>query len=212
LNTSQHPFEDIVIALAGIAQASSLVSDIANSGQCHNYYFEACLKSIVIDDPLQTIDVFGDLNHLKLGLETIRRHFSASKVNPDIGRYLVNLTMIQKQLQKDPALFSELSNRLDNAKRQLDYNEVSSPQMLETFADIYTSTISKLPLRIQVSGKQELLEPKYNQNKVRAILLAGVRAAVLWRQVGGKRRQILFQRKKLLAACQSLLERVKSTS
>jgi high frequency lysogenization protein len=205
---SNNPFEDIVIALAGVAQAATLVSDIAQQGQCHNYFFDASVKSIVQDNPTKTIDVFGDLNHLKLGLETIRRHFTASKVNPDISRYLVNLTMIQKQLQNNPALFKTLGERLDQAQRQLEHYELDSPQMLESFADIYTSTISKLPLTIQIKGKQEYLEPKYNQNKVRTLLLAGVRAAVLWRQVGGKRRQILFRRKKLLAATQNLLEQI----
>jgi high frequency lysogenization protein len=207
---TNHPFEDIVIALAGVAQAASLVSDIAQTGQCHNYFFDASVKSIVQDNPIKTIDVFGDLNHLKLGLETIRRHFTASKVNPDVGRYLVNLTMIQKQLQSDEALFKLLGERLDQAQRQLEHYDIDSPQMLESFADIYTSTISKLPLTIQIKGKQEHLEPKFNQNKVRTLLLAGVRAAVLWRQVGGKRRQILFQRKKLLAAIQTLLEQINS--
>ena len=36
------------------------------------------------------------------------------------------------------------------------------------------------------------------QHKVRALLLAGIRAAVLWRQLGGSRAQIIFARKKMV--------------
>ncbi len=39
---------------------------------------------------------------------------------------------------------------------------------------------------------------------IRALLLAGIRAAFLWRQLGGRRWRLLLQRKKLLQASQNL--------
>ena len=42
------------------------------------------------------------------------------------------------------------------------------------------------------------------QDKIRACLLAGIRSAVLWRQVGGSKWQLLFHRKKLVQAAQQL--------
>ena len=42
-------------------------------------------------------------------------------------------------------------------------------------------------------------------NRVRTLLLAGIRSATLWRQVGGHRWQLLFQRKKLLDATRAVL-------
>jgi high frequency lysogenization protein len=44
--------------------------------------------------------------------------------------------------------------------------------------------------------------------KVRALLLAGIRAAVLWRQVGGSRLQILFSRAKIKAAAEKILQQI----
>jgi high frequency lysogenization protein len=41
---------------------------------------------------------------------------------------------------------------------------------------------------------------------IRALLLGGMRAAVLWRQCGGNRLQLLLRRKALLRACRELLE------
>ncbi|MEH6454630.1 MAG: DUF489 family protein, partial [Psychromonas sp.] len=45
-------------------------------------------------------------------------------------------------------------------------------------------------------------------HKIRALLLAGVRAAVLWRQIGGKRRQLIFSRKAMLHQTKQNLQRV----
>ena len=48
-----------------------------------------------------------------------------------------------------------------------------------------------------------------NANKVRAILLAGIRAAVLWTQCGGSRWQVLFKRSALLLETEKLLARLR---
>ena len=37
-----------------------------------------------------------------------------------------------------------------------------------------------------------------NQERIRALLLAGIRAVILWRQVGGRRRYLIFRRKEIL--------------
>ncbi|MEK7758734.1 MAG: DUF489 family protein, partial [Pseudomonadota bacterium] len=42
-------------------------------------------------------------------------------------------------------------------------------------------------------------------DKVRAALLAGIRSAVLWRQLGGRRWQLLFSRGKLARTAAELL-------
>ncbi|HLR87578.1 MAG TPA: DUF489 family protein, partial [Wenzhouxiangella sp.] len=40
---------------------------------------------------------------------------------------------------------------------------------------------------------------------VRAILLAGLRSAILWHQVGGRQWQLIFRRGKMLQEARSLL-------
>jgi high frequency lysogenization protein len=51
-----------------------------------------------------------------------------------------------------------------------------------------------------VQGDPRHLHAPDNQNRIRALLLAGIRAAWLWRQVGGSRWKILLGRKQLAAA------------
>ena len=67
----------------------------------------------------------------------------------------------------------------------------------EQLGKLYQDTISKLPYRIQVQGKIELLRNDQIAMRIRALLLAGIRAAVLWHQLGGRRWHLIFYRKRI---------------
>ena len=56
-----------------------------------------------------------------------------------------------------------------------------------------------------MTGNPTYLQNSHTANKVRALLLAGIRAAILWRQVGGKRWHLLIARNRYQKACQQLL-------
>jgi high frequency lysogenization protein len=56
-----------------------------------------------------------------------------------------------------------------------------------------------------VRGEPNYLQNPDNQNRIRALLLAGIRAAWLWRQMGGNRWRILFGRQQFLDAAQTYL-------
>ncbi|STO54149.1 lysogenization regulator [Canicola haemoglobinophilus] len=76
--------------------------------------------------------------------------------------------------------------------------------MLSTLASIYVDIISPLGARIQVQGFPLYLQQLSIQNRIRACLLAGIRSAVLWRQMGGTKWQFLFSRRKLIATAQQI--------
>jgi high frequency lysogenization protein len=60
-------------------------------------------------------------------------------------------------------------------------------------------------LRIHVAGKREYISQAAILDKIRALLLAGIRSAVLWQQVGGSRWQLLLDRKKIVHTAQQIL-------
>ncbi len=72
-------------------------------------------------------------------------------------------------------------------------------------AALYTQTISTLTPRIVVNGRPQYLQVERTVNWIRTLLFAGLRSAVLWRQLGGGRFSMLFGRKKMLEQAQSLL-------
>jgi high frequency lysogenization protein len=79
---------------------------------------------------------------------------------------------------------------------------------MSNLASIYTDVVSPVTRKIQVAGDPEILKRTDTQHQVRAVLLAGVRAAVLWRQLGGKRRHILFSRQQILDSAEHTLHNI----
>ncbi|MEM1232202.1 MAG: DUF489 family protein, partial [Pseudomonadota bacterium] len=78
----------------------------------------------------------------------------------------------------------------------LDRAQNADPESLE---QIYTATISKLGHRIQVTGDPRTLAEPAVAAQIRALLLAGVRFAWLWRSLGGRRRHLVLSRRRLTA-------------
>ncbi len=77
-------------------------------------------------------------------------------------------------------------------------------ELCHSISGIYQDTLSHQRFRIKVTGSAQHLQNSRNADIIRALLLAGIRAAFLWRQLGGHRWRLLLQRKKLLQASQNL--------
>jgi len=188
LNTNQRR----VLALAGIVQAAALVNQVATTGQAEVIAGQCALASLFITNPEHTEDVFGGvqaLNNLRLGLTTLKSIMSQEQSSgaKDITRYVLGLTHLQSKLSKQPQMLSEISNQLKHSQRQVDLYELGHANVLASVAETYSSTLSSFNFRIQVTGNPTYLQQPMNTNRVRAYLLAGIRATMLWRQVGGRK-------------------------
>jgi len=80
------------------------------------------------------------------------------------------------------------------------------PAILAQLADVYRTTLSTLPFRIQVVGRPEVLQQPDKVEWVRALLLGGLRSAFLWRQIGGRPWRLLFQRRRMFRIAAELAE------
>lgn len=202
-------YQNISIALAGVCQSARLVQQFAHEGKVDNGFLQATLRSLLITQPNSTLDVYGNsTENLRLGLETALAQFGSrqGRIDAEIGRYWIGLLALSQKLNKNPQAKAELARRLQQLERQLPLYEgnMLHEQMISNIAAIYSDIISPMGTRIQVFGLQELLSRTDIQNRVRAALLAGIRAGILWQQVGGSRWQFFFSRAKLLNATQSL--------
>ncbi|GAB1620766.1 high frequency lysogenization protein HflD [Agarivorans albus] len=201
---------DRVIAFAGICQAAKLVQDVARTSNCEEAGLKTSLGSILITNPNETVEVFGSLEQLKLGLGVMSGQLSnqQEKRNAEITRYLVSLLALERRLNKRPDLMNMMGERIGQLDRQLQHFDLLDQQVLGGIADIYSDIISPLGPRIQVAGNVSYLQQPVVQHKVRALLLAGIRASVLWRQLGGQRRQLLFSRKNYFQQTTQLLHTI----
>jgi high frequency lysogenization protein len=207
---NQHRFYESNIALAGLCQAAALVKQIARSNDFDSQALATSLNSIAITNSENTEQVFGDTNQLSLGYQTILAQLSNQSNNKDVEvtRYIANLLSIERKLSSSKKTMAALGERISNIQRQQLHLDITDSQILSNLASIYTDVVSPVARKIQVAGDPEILKSPGNQHRVRATLLAGLRAAVLWRQLGGKRRHILFNRQQILDSAQQTLNNI----
>jgi high frequency lysogenization protein len=198
------------LALAGVCQVATLVQQIARTGEIDQLGCEASLSSILVTNPDSPQQVFGSLENLAIGFNTLASQLSNKAGNKDteVTRYIASILGLERKLSKNPKALNQLGERISHVQRQLDYVDFQNDQIVGSLASIYSDVISPLAPRIQVAGQQQHLNQITNQHRVRALLLAGVRAAVMWRQMGGKRRNILFRRKSILNAATKALRQI----
>jgi high frequency lysogenization protein len=198
---------DRTIALAAIVQACSQVQKIAETGQSDAATMLPLMQSLLVENAPSTEAVYGSISALKTGIRELNQQLSKKKEQKDVVllRYIISLLHLERQLAKHPEMMELISRELDQVPQQVEYfGDILSPQVLARFADIYHRTLSELKPRIQVFGDPGHLQQPDNINKIRALLLSGIRAAVLWRQKGGRRWQFLFQSAKILASAEAL--------
>lgn len=198
---------DRTIAFAGICQSVKLVQEIARKGSCDYDALSASLNSIILTNPSSTLEVFGNEENLTVGLNTLINELDNSPGGSELTRYLINLLALERKLSGRRDSLAQLSDRIETVQRQVQHFELLDDQMISNLASIYLDTISPLGPRIQVTGNPAQLQQTGVQHKVRALLLGGIRAAVLWRQVGGKRRHLIFGRKQMIEQAKIILAR-----
>lgn len=190
------------LALAGVCQTATLVQQIARTGDVDEHACEASLSSILVTNPENPQQVFGALDNLGIGFKTLASQLSnkAGSKDTEVTRYIASILGLERKLSRNPKALAELADRISHVQRQLAHVDFQNAQIIGSLASIYSDVVSPLAPRIQIAGHEQHLNQVSNQQRVRALLLAGVRSAVMWRQMGGKRRNILFKRKSILGA------------
>ncbi|GAB2898288.1 high frequency lysogenization protein HflD [Microbulbifer echini] len=205
-------WRDQALALAGIFQSATLVERLAKTGTAPQTQLETGVYSLFQLNPDRTEDVFAGTENLLSGLQ-VSRQLLQSRQHPeytDCLRYALSILYLQRQLSKKGELLSIIGNRLDKAKTQAEHFTPTHENVFSNLASIYSDTLGTFRFRIQVLGDFNYLQQQRIANQIRSMLFAGIRSATLWRQLGGRRLHLLFQRKKLLQATNELITQIES--
>ena len=215
-----------VVALAAVAQSAALVSKLAVHGNASQTELLACVNALLALNPRSESDIYPNLGHLNLGLRTLDDMLSRgrSPENSSLVRYILRMLLIRNKLDMDSAMQSNIRDRLHSIQPLLLVPENATPwrmtetgktdgqlrqeQTFEQLATLYQDTISTLSHRIQVNGQEDYLQNDYVSNRVRSLLLAGIRSAVLWHQLGGRRWRLILYRKRLQETATALRRRL----
>lgn len=200
---------DRTIALAGIYQAAALARQLARRGYADEAPFRASVRSVLIVDAINTVSIFGGLEGVRLGLLSMTRQ-SGSAGDLEVARYVVGLCQLARRFLRAPELVERVSRELAAIQEDVSVQggEGVPAELYERFADLYTETLSHLKPRIIVQGEQPNLGSPHVVAQIRTSLLTGVRAGVLFTQLGGSRWQLLFQRRQYIDNAVLLLEEI----
>jgi high frequency lysogenization protein len=198
---------DGTLALAGIFQAAHLVRQIAHEGRVDEVPFQASIGSIFVLEPGDVEVVYGGRHGVALGLQIVREQFTEARGQRDfeVTKYVVSAMHLERRMIKNAAMVEHIRINVERIRAQAGHFSVVHENILAALAELYVQTISTLAPRIIVSGDQGHLMVAGNAERVRALLLAAIRSAVLWRQCGGNRWQLLFGRKRLAHAARALI-------
>jgi len=195
------------LALAGVFQATELVRQAAHHGTWSGYAASSCLHSLFQLESESTAEIYGGVAKMRLGVETILAVLQGDNAHSDSLRYAVGLLQIEKKFRRSGKLQAEVGNRLADIANdgvELDQYEREDLQAHD-ISGLYSETISKLSPRIVVNGKPQYLKNDRTVDWVRTLLMAGLRSATLWNQLGGGRFELMFGRKKIISEAESLL-------
>lgn len=210
--------DERTLALAGVYQASVLTQDLARQGRCDDAVLNSSIDSLFTFDASSTIGVYGNVASLTCGLRTIvnRMATQAEITDFELSRYVMSLTQLAGRLQRDGAtaqkLYDGISGLPEAASRpssSTDANpedqELADITLCQGLADVYSTTISKMSPQVIVHGEHGHLSDTEIVAKVRAALLAGVRSAWLWHQLGGRKWHLILQKNRYIASAASQL-------
>mgnify|MGYP005992175133 CR=1 FL=1 len=188
------------IALSAVCLASQLVQNAARGQTIDEDALTCLLNGVMNRTPDSAEDVYKPVTSLKVGSDIMVHQLSgqASSKDVEVTRYLAGMLSLAKKLMSHETALAKLMNNLSEIERRLEYFDIIDPSILANFGDTYSEAISPIGQKIKILGTPAVLSQKTTQSQVRACLLAGIRAAVLWRQSGGRRRQFIFKRNAML--------------
>lgn len=189
------------LALAGLIQALRNVQQVANEGQAPAADADASLASVFRIDADTTESVYGSAALLAPGLRgLIAQLEGGGQRDSALSRMAVTVLHVERKLIRRGDLLEAIQRGVRDTERQREHFGISHPTVLAKLAETYAGTVSTLSPRVLVQGNPARLGQSEVVANIRALLLAAIRSAVLWRQLGGSYWDFLFGRRALVQA------------
>jgi high frequency lysogenization protein len=196
---------DRAIALAGLMQAIRLVHQMANTGQAETRPLETCIASLFRFDADDTEAVYGDRRQLQPGVRLLLDQLVGPGRDNSHTRMAVSVLGLERRFLRSPQAVEAVHASLETLAPDCERLGAAHPDLLARLGDLYAERISPLGQRVLVQGNPVYLAQPPVVAEVRATLLAALRAAVLWRQLGGSYWDFLFARGRLAREAKELL-------
>ena len=199
------PMADRTLALAGLLQALAQVRRIAETGQANAGVLATALDSVFRIDADSPADVYGGRAALRPGLTLLREYFGSRLQDPQLPRLALAVIQLERRFVADQAMAEKVHEGILAQQAAAARQGSTHPDVMAALGDLYAGTLSHLRPRVLVQGNPHYLGQPAVVAEVRAVLLAAVRSAVLWRQLGGSYLDFLFSRQAMVRVVDSCL-------
>lgn len=200
MTPTRFTMSDRVIALAGLAQALAQVRRIADTGQADARVLAVALESVFRVDAESPAAVYGGREGVRQGLSILRDYFAGSARDEQLPRLVLSVVQLERRFSGDDAMTQRVQAGIRAQEPNAAERGASDPNVISALGALYADTLSHLKPRVLVQGNPHYLGQATVVAEVRAVLLAAVRSAVLWRQLGGSLWDFLFSRRAMLDA------------
>lgn len=186
------------------------MDSLAKTGSAPEYPYKTSVASLFEFDPQSTEAIYGGDPEYRYGLDSGLRALKdilnkrQSVRAAEIIRYGLSMLHLSGKLQNNKRVLDVIGERLRAIKVQVEPFDPIDAAVVSSISKCYQDTLSTFKFRVHVQGDSRYLQNQEIADQVRALLLAGVRAAMLWRQMGGRRWHLLFYRGRILRTLNQL--------
>ena len=198
--TEYTSMEQRALALAGLLQSLKQVRQIADTGQADAGVVATAIDSVFRIDAESPLAVYGGASALRPGLLLLRGYFGNDGKDELLPRLALAVLQLERRFVRDSGMAQRVHEgvlALAPAAARLGNQH---PEVLAALGALYADTISHLRPRVLVQGNPHYLGQTGVVAEIRAMLLAALRSAVLWRQLDGSLWDFLLRRRELVQA------------
>lgn len=189
------------IALAVVMQCAELVHQLAQKGSAPPDRISACLQPVYQLNSDSVATLYPQPGAFTEGMQILQNSFDSSglREHAEVVRYMLGMLVIREHLERNPRLQAEIAQGIQGLTQYAAprFEDAQVQAECAQLARLYQDTISRLDYRIHVAGNPEYLRNQQVAEQIRALLLAGIRSAVLWHQLGGRRWQLFFYKRRI---------------
>ena len=109
------------------------------------------------------------------------------------------MVQLERRFSRDP-MAVRVRDGIVALAGQAERQGSTHPDVLAALGALYADTVSHLRPRVMVQGNPHYLGQQAVVAEIRAVLLAALRSAVLWRQTGGSLWDFVLRRQAMLEA------------
>ena len=198
--------DDRVLALAGLTQALNQVRRIADTGQADAAVLTASLDSVFRIDAASPAEVYGGAREVRPGLLLLRDYLSSQGNDPQLPKLALSVTQLERRFSAHDAIGEAVHEGILGIQPRAAQLGSSHPDVLSALGQLYADTVSHLRPKVMVQGNPHYLGQASVVAEIRAILMAALRSAVLWRQMGGSAWDIFLRRRAMQRSIEGWLD------